>query len=231
MSIYKAAKAHNVPESTTRNHIKKKTANKVKGSQRNQLIPKYIEDELASHITFFSDIQQPLSRSEILPEVEDNFSVNKLENRFSYEKSGPGGEWLMHFLKRYPEIKDRKAEPLQKAHAQLSANGHVPPPPCIIYKSKYLYDIWCLNGTEGAAYLVEWTKDWQKPILVTYDGHNSHIQLSISKVTIKNNIHILSLPAHSSDKIQPLDVAIFGPAKEVWMKVKNNIAEDHHKNQ
>lgn len=309
MSIYQAAKAYNVPESTIRNRIQQKTANEVKGPGRNQLIPKHIEDELASHIIFLSDIQQPLTRLEILNIVQEYFSTSKIKNPFSKVSGGPGREWLMNFLKRYPEIKDRKAQPLQKARAQcatvesftkffnmlkehvgrlnitnaaqiinldetgysssigtkvlakkgtrcvsqiqggsgketfsvvetIAGNGHVFPP-CIIYKSKYLYHTWCLNGPEGAAYVssdngwhdkktfqsyfakfVEWTKDWKKPILVVYDGHNSHIQLSISKMAKENNIHILSLPAHSSDKIQPLDVAVFGPAKKVWMKVK-----------
>ena len=37
-----------------------------------------------------------------------------------------------------------------------------------------------------------------------------------------NKIHILSLPAHSSDKLQPLDVGVFGPAKKVWLSVKRD---------
>lgn len=71
----------------------------------------------------------------------------------------------------------------------VSADGQIFPP-FVIYKSKNLYDKWCLNGPENAAYvssengwqekktflcyfekLVEWTKDWPKPLLVIYHGH------------------------------------------------------------
>lgn len=120
----------------------------------------------------------------------------------------------------------------------VAADGHLFPP-LIIYKSKNLYDSWCVNGPEGAAYLssphgwqdkktflcyfqkfVEWTKDMPKPILVIYDGHKSHTQYRVAKLAIENNIQILTLPAHSSDKIQPLDVGVFAPVKKMWLTIK-----------
>lgn len=60
----------------------------------------------------------------------------------------------------------------------------------------------------------EWTKNWPKPILIIFDGYKSHIQYRVSSLAIENNVHILSLPSHSSDKIQPLDVGVFAPVKK-----------------
>ncbi|KAI4469775.1 hypothetical protein MML48_1g18716 [Holotrichia oblita] len=107
----------------------------------------------------------------------------------------------------------------------ITANGHIFPP----------------GGPEGTGYLVskngwqdkstflkyfeefiKWTTDWKKPILLLFDGHGSHIQYAVSSLALQNDIHILILPAHSSQTLQPLDVAVFGPAKKVWMKIKRN---------
>lgn len=122
----------------------------------------------------------------------------------------------------------------------VTANGHIFPP-VIIYNKKNLYNSWCLGGPEGTGYLVskngwqdkstflkyfeefiKWTTDWKKPILLLFDGHGSHIQYAVSSLALQNDIHILTLPAHSSQTLQPLDVAVFGPAKKVWMKIKRN---------
>lgn len=35
---------------------------------------------------------------------------------------------------------------------------------------------------------------------------------------MENNIHIVKLPSHLTDKIQPLDKCVFGPIKSCWGK-------------
>ena len=119
-SIYLASKTYSVPESTIRNRIKRNSDSEKQGPGRKQLIPKHIEDEIASHIIFLSDIQQPLTRAETASVVQEYFKVNKLPNPFSQNNDGPGKEWMMGFLQRHPEISKRKAQPLQKARAQCA---------------------------------------------------------------------------------------------------------------
>lgn len=63
---------------------------------------------------------------------------------------------------------------------------------------------------------VDWSKDSSKPNLVLSDGHVSHIQYR----ALENNIHIVTHPAHSSDKLQPLDVGVFGLVKKDRVKIK-----------
>jgi len=50
-----------------------------------------------------------------------------------------------------------------------------------------------------------------KPILLIFDGHGSHLTEEIHALALANNIHLLCLPAHTTHKLQPLDVGIFGP--------------------
>ena len=49
------------------------------------------------------------------------------------------------------------------------------------------------------------------PILLPVDGHHSHESLKIIDLAIKHNIIILCLLPHTTHKLQPLDVGVFGP--------------------
>ncbi|KAJ8306526.1 LOW QUALITY PROTEIN: hypothetical protein KUTeg_017071 [Tegillarca granosa] len=55
-----------------------------------------------------------------------------------------------------------------------------------------------------------------EPLLVLYDGHKSHIQLTLIERAKKNNIILFVLPPHTSHLTQPLDVGCFGPLKSVY---------------
>lgn len=312
-SVYSASKTFGIAESTLRNRLKRKTKDNIQGAGRKQLISEEIEAELASNIEYLVDLQQPMTKAEILHIVQEYFEVKEIPNPFSKNNKAPGREWLDGFFKRFPQLVKRKAQGIQKARVQsatteaftkffemlgtkvnelnitnpaqiinldetgysssltgtviakkgtkcvsqvhggsgketfsvvetVAANGHLFPP-LIIYKSKNLYSSWCVNGPKDSGYLssengwqdkntffyyfkklMEWTNDWPKPILIVYDGHKSHIQYRVSEMAIKNKVHILSLPAHSSDKLQPLDVGVFGPVKKAWLRVKRNYA-------
>ena len=53
-------------------------------------------------------------------------------------------------------------------------------------------------------------------IILTYDGHNSHITYNTAKMALDNNITLLCLPPHSSHALQPLDVGVFKSVKATW---------------
>lgn len=55
--------------------------------------------------------------------------------------------------------------------------------------------------------------------LLVYDGHSSHISYRIIKCAMDNNVHLIKLPSHLTDKIQPLDVSDIGPLKTAWDKI------------
>ncbi len=55
-----------------------------------------------------------------------------------------------------------------------------------------------------------------KPILLVYDGHGSHETTPIIRMALERNTILLCLPPHTTHKLQPLDVGVFGPAQRLW---------------
>ncbi|THV01776.1 DDE-domain-containing protein, partial [Dendrothele bispora CBS 962.96] len=55
-----------------------------------------------------------------------------------------------------------------------------------------------------------------KPILLVWDGHGSHETMEIIDHAQKHNIHFFSFPSHTTHKLQPLDVGIFGQVEINW---------------
>jgi len=51
------------------------------------------------------------------------------------------------------------------------------------------------------------------------DNLASHLSLDVINKCRDANIEFVCLPAHSTDKMQPLDVGLFGPMKGWWKKL------------
>jgi hypothetical protein len=56
----------------------------------------------------------------------------------------------------------------------------------------------------------------ETPSLVLYDGHQSHVNLTLKEWPEKRNITLFVLPPHTSHLTQPLDVTMFGPLKSMY---------------
>lgn len=56
----------------------------------------------------------------------------------------------------------------------------------------------------------------EKPILLILDNHESHISIDVINFSRENGIHILTLPPHCSNKLQPLDVSVFYAFKRFY---------------
>ena len=92
--------------------------------------------------------------------------------------------------------------------------------PYLVYKGKNLWNRWMQGGPAGSMYSVSdsgWMeaanfKQWfakmfipavkhlttKHPMLLVFDGHHSHISLGLIKLARENNIHLLSLPPHTT---------------------------------
>jgi hypothetical protein len=57
-----------------------------------------------------------------------------------------------------------------------------------------------------------------KPILLILDSHGSHETSRILQLAELHNIIILCLPPHTTHKLQPLDVGVFGPLQRAWLE-------------
>lgn len=58
------------------------------------------------------------------------------------------------------------------------------------------------------------TKD--RPVLLIMDNHESHCSLNAVTIAKDNGIAILTLPPHTSHRMQPLDRTVFGPMKKFY---------------
>ncbi|CAF1503795.1 unnamed protein product [Adineta ricciae] len=113
-------------------------------------------------------------------------------------------------------------------------------PPYIIYRAQRLFDLWMPKnsypGTRFNSTTSGWSEelvfyDWlqfhfvpnvksiKRPILLTMDGHRSHLSIRIIKSAMDNGIHIECLPPHSTTILQPLDVLTLSKLKRSWRKL------------
>lgn len=58
----------------------------------------------------------------------------------------------------------------------------------------------------------------QRPQLLILDGHSSHETFALLELAESQNIHIISLPPHTTHALQPLDKAVFGPFNRAYNK-------------
>jgi hypothetical protein len=65
-----------------------------------------------------------------------------------------------------------------------------------------------------------------KPILLIFDGHGSHLTEEIHQLALANNIHLFCLPAHTTHRLQPLDVGVFGPLATAMARRCDQVLQD-----
>ena len=112
-------------------------------------------------------------------------------------------------------------------------------PPLVIFAGQNLQSSWrgdkALEGTTYGISPSGWMtsevfSSWfdhfvsivkERPLLLVLDGHITHTSLSVIEKAINEDVTILKLPPHSTDLLQPLDVACFAPLKKLWIKKLN----------
>ncbi|KAH7903405.1 DDE superfamily endonuclease-domain-containing protein [Hygrophoropsis aurantiaca] len=65
-----------------------------------------------------------------------------------------------------------------------------------------------------------------QPILLIYDGHRSHETIQLRQAAEKHGIHLFCLPPHTTHRLQPLDVGVFGPLQRAWQKQCEEFLEE-----
>lgn len=122
---------------------------------------------------------------------------------------------------------------LVTAVCSVSASGHYVPP-ALIYPRKRI-KMGLLNGAPPGTILmlsdsgyinttlfVDFLKHFQhhvnateeNPVLLILDNHSSHCSLEGVLYCRENNIHLLTIPPHSSHRTQPLDRCLFKALKD-----------------
>lgn len=57
------------------------------------------------------------------------------------------------------------------------------------------------------------------PVVLFLDGHQSHSSLPLVEEARAKGIILFVFPPHTTHLLQPLDVGVFGPLKQVWSEV------------
>ena len=70
----------------------------------------------------------------------------------------------------------------------------------------------------------------ESPVLLIVDGHSTHKELEVILFARSRNIHMLSLPPHTTHRLQPLDRVVMKPFKNayneacsLWMRKYSNL--------
>ena len=114
-------------------------------------------------------------------------------------------------------------------------------PPYVIYKGQLakVFDTLMIGGPPDTGYNISrscwmeefvfeaWFKgvvlkaveDLPKPIVLFFNGHGSHLSYETALKAKEADAHIVCLPPRISNALQPLDVEVYGPAKEIWYNV------------
>jgi hypothetical protein len=127
-----------------------------------------------------------------------------------------------------------------------SAKGELLPI-MVVYKALNTYSSWCERGPANAVYAAtksgwfdgfmfeKWFFEILLPNLkrkvgkklLVCDNLSSHISAAVVDACRENDIAFVCLPPNSTDKLQPLDVGVFGPLKAAWRAVLTEYKANH----
>ncbi|KAB0804678.1 hypothetical protein PPYR_01648, partial [Photinus pyralis] len=129
----------------------------------------------------------------------------------------------------------------------FSASGQYIPP-MFIFKRKRMEEGLEKNGPVGASYrcspsgwvteqlFYEWLVHFQKhvnaskdhPVLLILDNYSTHSTVISYNFCRNSGIHIVSLPPHTSHRLQPLDVTFYGPLKSAYYQECDKFMKNKH---
>ena len=127
-------------------------------------------------------------------------------------------------------------------HVTVSASGYSLPP-FIIFENCFPSGPYGRNGPNNALYGIspngymdsELFKKWvekqflpqthhlPRPLLLILDGHGSHMNIDMIDLLVENDVHLYCLPPHTTNILQPCDVAIFRPLKAYFSRLTDMV--------
>lgn len=83
-------------------------------------------------------------------------------------------------------------------------------------------------ANEYLDHLIENTKcTAADPILLILDNHSSHMSIPAISKAKENGIVMLTIPPHTSHKLQPLDISVYGPFKAYYNQAADDWLRNH----
>ncbi|KAJ4440034.1 hypothetical protein ANN_08165 [Periplaneta americana] len=205
MSKRKVAEHFGIDESTLRKRLKKGTGVSALGRFK-CILNQEQEMELAQHCNLLSDITQQSPKN-------CHYKRETSCGKGIICREGPTGDCSLLY-ERCWELRPPALIFPRKREKEELMNGA--PPGSVMFISD--------SGYINCELFVKWLRHFQnhvgattnKPVLLILDNHTSHITLENVQYCRENSIHLLSLPPHSSHKMQPLDRCYFKSLKDFY---------------
>ena len=144
-------------------------------------------------------------------------------------------------VKQVGQVTSRERGELVTLCGIVSATG-VTLPPVFVFPRKIFREVLMNGAPEGSLGLVSesgWMKadiflkvlehvvkftgcTQDRQIIVVMDNHESHLALANVLYAKEHGINIVTLPPHTSNKTQPLDLAVYGPHKAYFNAAVNS---------
>lgn len=181
---------------------------------------------------FFDNLENLISRS---PNFADGTRIFNLDETSTTTVQKPQKVLAPIGRKTIGKVTSGERGTLITTCCIVSASGNFLPP-VMIFPRKNFKDHMIKNtppGTLGLATPTGWmntaifpevikhfikhtntTKE--NPCILIMDNHESHLSLEALDLAKTAGVHILTLPPHTSAKLQPLDVGIYGPFKTFY---------------
>lgn len=143
-------------------------------------------------------------------------------------------------LKQVGQITSAERGQLVTMLCFINAAGNTVPP-AYVFPRKFFKEHMLTNGPPGSlglAHVSGWmTKEnflvalkhfishvkcsVDDPVVLFFDNHNSHVNLDVVEEARKHGVYLVTFPPHCSHRLQPLDVAVYGPLKAYYSQACN----------
>ncbi|KAK3741118.1 hypothetical protein RRG08_042485 [Elysia crispata] len=189
------------------------------------------EQELAECLIIFAEWGWGFGKEEVKDIIQDFIREKELENPFKEDR--PGRDWLDGFLRRHPKVVPRKTEHLSNSRAKAEDPVVIQNWFTLLDKILTEKDIKGLPSQifncdeSGRTFLKNTQHVSNKPRVLIFDGHLSHISLPLIEEALANNVSLLRLPSHLTHLLQPLDTSVFRPVKSKWQSLLVKYARTH----
>lgn len=181
---------------------------------------------------FFKNLQNVMKRC---PSFADGSRIFNLDETGVTTVQSPTRVIAQKGVKRLNQITSGERGVLVTVCCVINAYGNKLPPtfifPRVNFKSHMQHGappgslgLACQSGWMNSDLFIETLNHFIKhtnsskdtPSLLIMDNHESHVSLNSLSVAKDNGVTILTLPPHCSNRLQPLDVSVYGPFKSYY---------------
>ncbi|GIZ48193.1 hypothetical protein CKM354_001126400 [Cercospora kikuchii] len=219
---FRARSQHtNIPRTTLQHRARGRPSLKAKAESQQYLDP-WEEKALVAFLVQQDALGRPV-RIKYVGSIA--FSLARQRTPSKRPSKPPGKNWPQHFYKRHPELKASTARALDWKRYEIHDKvvhwfdviGQVLQDPNVLRENVYNMDeTGIMLSQRGSVKVLTRDRTGQRPRVLICDGFGTHETLEVLEFCFENNITLCRLPSHTSHKLQPCDIAVFGPLKAAY---------------